>query len=95
MNFLLEYNFNEEEIKNFCTDIPPLLYEHIVNSYKLVSKNIEFLKDLGVLNYKEIFIKFYDLFLMDSSNFISIFNKYEHDDLVAKINANADIVEFL
>lgn len=95
MNFLLNYGFNEEEIKAFSMNVPPMLYEQILNSYPLVSQNIESLKEMGVLNYKEVFIKFYDMFLMDNSNFMNIFNKYEREDLVEKINANANIVEFL
>ncbi len=95
MNFLLDYGFTEEEIKEFSANIPPMLHEHILNYYKLVMENMEYLKSIGVENYKEIFIKFYDMFLMDNSNFINIFNKYEKEDLVEKINTNADIVEFL
>jgi hypothetical protein len=95
MKFLLDYDFTEEEIANFSENVPPVLLECILNSYKLVSTNIDFLKKLGVHNYKEIFTKFYDMFLMDYSNFASIFNKYDHDDLVLKIEQNADIVEFL
>lgn len=95
MKFLLDYGFTEDEIVAFSANIPPLLLEHILNSYKLVSKNIESLKDLGIDNVKEVFAKFYDMFLMDNSNFMNIFNGYERDDLVDKINNNVDIVEFL
>lgn len=95
MSFLLDYEFKEEEIKEFSKDVPPLLHEQILNSYKLVSQNIAFLKNLGVTNYKEVFIKFYDMFLMDNSNFMTIFNNYEREDLIDKISNNADIVEFL
>lgn len=95
MNFLLDYGFNDEEIKVFSQDIPPLLHEQLLNSYKLVSQNIEFLKSLGIENVKSVFVKFYDMFLMDNSNFMTIFNNYEREDLVEKINANPDIVEFL
>ena len=95
MSFLLDYDFNDEEIKVFSANIPPLLHEQMLNNYKLITKNIDSLKDLGVTNYKEVFIKFYDMFLLDNSNFMNIFNKYERDDLVGKINDNADIVEFL
>ena len=82
-------------INDFSANIPPLLQEQILNSYKLVSQNIEFLKNLGVSTYKEIFLKFYDMFLMDTSNFATIFNNYEREDLLEKINANMEIVEFL
>lgn len=95
MKFLLEYGFTEEEINAFSENIPPLLEEQIFNSYALVGKNIEVLKDLGVNDYKNIFIKYYDMFLMDYSNFVNIFNKYERDDLVEKINNNIEIIEFL
>lgn len=95
MKFLVEYGFTESEIEDFSLNVPAMLQEKITNSYKLVSQNIEFLINLGVNNYKEIFLKFYDMFLMDNSNFTTIFNNYEREDLIEKINANADIVEFL
>lgn len=95
MNFLEEYGFTTEEIKNLTENIPPLLLEHLINSYTLVSKNLDYLKDLGVTNYKEIIIKFYDMFLMDNSNFLNIFKQYEKEDLLEKINNNYEIVEFL
>ena len=95
MNFLLDYGFSDEEIRVFSADIPSVLHEYLLNYSKLVIENIEFLKEIGILNYKEIFIKFYDIFLMDKSNFMNLFNKYDRNDLVEKINDNADIVEFL
>lgn len=95
MKFLLEYGFTEEEIDAFSANVPPLLLEKILNSYQLISKNIDSLKKIGVQSYKNIFIKFYDMFLMDNSNFVNIFNKYDLSDLVEKIDANYEIVEFL
>ena len=95
MKFLLDYNFTEEEIENFKANIPPLLAEKITESYSLVAKNIDSLKSLGIQDYKNIFIKFYDMFLMDNSNFLAIFSKYDTADLVEKIDANYEIVEFL
>ena len=95
MSFLLDYGFSEEELKEFISNIPPLLLEHLLNYYKLVMQNLDYLKEIGVNNYKEAFIKFYDMFLIDKSNFMNIFNKYEREDLVGKINQNADIIEFL
>ena len=95
MKFLLKYNFTEEEIRTFSDDIPPLLLEHIFNSYQLVSKNMDTLKEMGIQNYKPIFLKYYDMFLMDNSNFIAIFNRYERADLVEKIEKNFEVIEFL
>ncbi len=95
MKFLLDYDFTNEEIENFSANVPAMLLEQIFNSYRLVCKNMDTLKEYGVTNIKEIFVKFYDMFLMDHSNFLNIFNKYEKEDLVAKINQNVDIFEFL
>ncbi len=95
MKYLLDYDFTNEEIENLSANIPSLLLECFLNSYRLVSKNIETLKEMGIDNYKTIFIKFYDMFLMDNSNFKAIFNKYDRDDLVEKIEKNPEIVEFL
>lgn len=95
MKFLLDYNFTEEEINRFSENVPPVLLEALFNSYRLVSHNLDSLKEMDVRNYKEIFIKFYDMFLMDNSNFMNVFNKYDREDLVEKLDRNADIVEFL
>lgn len=95
MKYLVEYGFTDEEINQFVVDVPPMLLEALMNSYKVVSKNIIALRDLGVTNYKDIFLKFYDMFLMDNSNFVNIFNKYDQEDLVEKLEKNMDIVEFL
>ncbi len=95
MKFLLEYGFNEEEIENFSANIPPMLMDKLSSSYLLVSKNILSIKEMGIQTYKSIFLKFYDMFLMDNSNFVNVFNKYDLSDLVEKIDANYEIVEFL
>lgn len=95
MKFLLEYGFTEEEIENFSANVPPLLLNKILDSYLLVAKNIDSVKQMGIQSYKSIFLKFYDMFLMDNSNFVNVFNKYDLNDLVEKIDANYEIVEFL
>lgn len=95
MKFLEKYNFNKEDIDSFVSNSPKKLVDAIKEHKKLVGTNIEFLKELGVKNYKEIFIKFYDMFLMDNSNFIEVFNKYDREDLIEKLEKNISIVEYL
>ncbi len=95
MKFLLEYGFSDLDIENFTANVPPLLLDKLTSSYLLVSKNIESMKQMGIQSYKNIFLKFYDMFLMDNSNFVNVFNKYDLSDLVEKIDANYEIVEFL
>lgn len=62
---------------------------------KLVETNLQFLKDLEINTYKEIFINYPDMFLMDASNFEKYFNRYEKEALQEKLNTNYKVVKFL
>lgn len=95
MKFLEKYNFNKEEIADFLNNSPKRLIDAIKDNKKLVCENIDYLKSLGVTNYQQIFLEYYDMFLMDHSNFVEIFSKYEPDDLIEKLNKNIRIVEYL
>lgn len=95
MKFLEKYNFNKEDIEKIVSNSPKKLVDSIKEHKKLVGTNIEFLQELGVKNYKEIFIQFYDMFLMDNSNFVEVFNKYDREDLIEKLEKNINIVEYL
>ncbi len=95
MKFLEKLDFSKDDIAEIEDNTPDKLLGIIKNQKKLVSENISYLKSLGVTNYQAIFIKYYDMFLMDNSNFKDIFTKYEKDDLIDKLNKNINIVEFL
>ncbi len=95
MKFLEKYDFNKEEIADFLNNSPKKLIDEIKKRKKLVSENIGYLKDLGVTNYQQIFLEYYDMFLMDHSNFVDIFSKYEPADLIEKLSKNIKIVEYL
>lgn len=95
MNFLEKLDFSKEEIAEIVENTPENYLTLLKAQKKLVSENISFLKELGIGNYQEIFIKYYDMFLIDNSNFKDIFSKYEPEDLIAKLSKNINIVEFL
>lgn len=95
MKFLEKYDFNKEEIADFLNNSPKKLIDAVKDNKKLVCENISYLKDLGITNYQAIFLEYYDMFLMDHSNFVSIFSKYEPKDLIDKLNKNIKIVEYL
>ncbi len=95
MKFLEKYGFNKEDIAEFLNNSPKKLIDAIKDNKKLVSANIGYLKDLGVTNYQEIFLAYYDMFLLDHSNFSSIFSKYEPEDLIEKLKKNIKIIEYL
>lgn len=95
MKFLEKYNFSKEQIADFLNNSPKKLIDAIKEHKKLVSQNIAYLKDLGVTNYQEIFLEYYDVFLNDHSNFVSIFSKYEPKDLIDKLTKNIRVIEYL
>lgn len=95
MEFLNKLEFTEDEINKLSNEIPMLIQENISKQNKLVSANISYLKNLGVLNYKEVFSKYYEIFLLDYSTFTDIFEKYEKEDLIKYLKNNVDILEFL
>ena len=95
MNYLEKLGISNEMIDELKDNTPEKLLDLLEHNKKLVSANINFLKELGIEKYPEILIRFPDMFLMDNSNFKGVFDKYEVTDLIEKINKNVGIVEFL
>lgn len=95
MKFLEKYGFNKEDIANLKDNSTSALIKEIEAHKKLVSKNLDYLNNLGVTNLKEIFTGYHDMFLMDNSNFENIFNKYDQKDLVDKLAKDVQIMEYL
>ena len=95
MKFLEEYGFTKEDIAKFLGNTPKAIVDAIKEHKKLVGENIKYLKELGITNYREIFLGFYDMFLLDNSNFVEIFSKYEPEDFIEKLKKIINIVEYL
>ena len=95
MKFLQKFGFTSEQLKYLNDNVASVLLDSIQENKKVVSTNINYLMGLGVKNLQDVFLEYYDLFLLDNSNFISIFNKYDRDDLVEKIAKNVAIIEYL
>lgn len=95
MRFLQKFDFTTDQLEYINQNASQVMIDSIKKCKKLVSTNIQYLMDLGVKNYREIFMEYYDLFLLDSSNFTGIFNKYDRDDLVDKLEKNIAIIEYL
>lgn len=94
MEFLNKY-FDNDTIMYLNDNVPKIILEELEKEQKLVSKNISFLKDLGVSNIDNIFKNYYDMFLMDPELFSEIFNKYDKEDLIEKLKKNLTIIEHL
>ena len=95
MKFLEDFNFRKEDIDEFINNTPKDIAEAIKDNKELVESNIDYLKGLGTNAYIEIFIDYPDMFFLDHSTFKEIFEKYETDSLIEKLNKNHKIVEYL
>lgn len=95
MNYLEKIGFTSDDITMIKNSTTTVIFNLLNEQKKVVSANILYLKKLGIKNYKEIFIKYSDLFLMDNSNFMEIFDKYDQEDLIEKLNNNIDIFAYL
>ena len=95
MNFLENCNITNKEIKELEENIPGMIKKSLLTNKELVEANLKYINDLGVTNLFNIFKEYYDMFLMDNSNFIEIFNKYEETDLIDKLQKNIAIIEYL
>ena len=95
MKFLEKYGFEKKDIEALKENSTSTVLKELEAHKKLVSKNLEYLNNLGVTNLSEIFINYHDMFLMDNSNFEAIFNQYEPESLVEKLAKDVRIMEYL
>ena len=95
MSFFEKFGFLEDQQKEYEDITPEEIKKMITKHNKLVETNLQFLKDLEINTYKEIFINYPDMFLMDASNFEKYFNRYEKEALQEKLNTNYKVVKFL
>ena len=76
-SFLLELGFSEEEAKQAELDLDIKISLCIIpNARELIAKNILFLKDLGIAEYKSLFFYFPTFFFLDSAYFQRTFFEY-------------------
>lgn len=95
MSYLSELGFEDSIIKLLKDTLPVSTIEILEKEKKIVIANISYLIDLGINNYQDAFVKFYNMFLLDEKSFDEIFNKYDKEDLIIKLEKNIAIMEYL
>lgn len=95
MTFLKDLGFNDESINEIEKNIPSLLKKEVIETKELATSNILFLQTLGITNVGEVISVYADLLLIDTVKFQDIFNKYDREDLIKKIEKNVAIIEHL
>ena len=95
MTYLLDYEFNQQEIAEFRAMNKMFLVDKLEEYQEITKKNIEALRNFGVSNYKEVFKRHAEIFLMDNEAFIKMLGKYDKEDLIDKFKINPDVIEIL
>lgn len=95
MSYLEKIGFTSENINSIKENTPEVIFKLLDEKKKMVNANILYLKEIGVTNFKEIFVKYPDLFITDHSNFVETFAKYDQADLVEKLKENIDVFVYL
>lgn len=95
MMYLKDLGFEEETINLLNANLPKQALEQLEENKEVVTNNINNLRELGITNYVDAFVKFYNMFLIDIKTFDDIFSKYDREDLIAKLEKNVAIMEYL
>jgi len=95
LRFLENLGFSTIEVEKLESQITFVMATTLEKHEKLIQANLNYLKEIQVKNVSEIFTEYYELFLLDNSNFVNIFNKYDPEDLIEKLVKNIAIVEYL
>ena len=95
MMYLKDLGFEEDVINSLLEELPSGAVEKITEHEETITANINYLKDLGISNYVDAFVRFYNMFLLEPSTFDEIFSKYDKEDLIVKLEKNVAIMEYL
>jgi hypothetical protein len=93
--YLKDLGFEEDVINSLLEELPSGAVEKLTEHEETITANINYLKDLGISNYVDAFVRFYNMFLLEPSTFDEIFSKYDKEDLIVKLEKNVAIMEYL
>ncbi len=95
MDYLREIEFSLDEINHLKGTLARNVIEKLKLFPRIVLINYQTLKDVGIKNYKEIFVNHTHMFFKNPDKFKAIFAKYDPDDLIRCLEKNGAIIEKL
>ncbi len=95
LSFLEDLGFDEAHMTEMMEIFPNTVKDTILENKETITENVNYLKDLGISNYQDAFVRFYNMFLIEPSSFDDIFSKYDREDLIIKLEKNVAIMEHL
>ena len=93
MNFLYKYGFNDDEIESLKETLSKDMYSDMAFLKTIVSANLDYLKDFGVTNYSQVFVKYPEIFMRDMESFKNVLGKFDKEDLIAKVLKNPAVIK--
>ena len=93
MDYLNNFGLDVNDINTIKENVSDDVFSDLTAFRKIVEKNIEFLKEFGVTNFKDVVIKYPDIFLRDAESFRNVFTKFDKDDLISKVEKNPAVIK--
>lgn len=93
MEYLYEFGLDNTDIQILCESIDDNTYSDLTLFKKLVIANIDYLKDFGITNYKQIIVKYPQIFLRDTDSFRNVLSKFDKQDLIEKVTSNPAVIK--
>lgn len=93
MDYLNNFGLDTNDINTIKENVSDDVFSDLTAFRKIVEKNIEFLKEFGVTNFKDVVIKYPDIFLRDAESFRNVFTKFDKDDLISKVEKNPAVIK--
>ena len=95
MKYLADLGLDASNIEEIEATIDSSIKECVIFFPNIVKSNFNYLKALGINNYKEIFMKHTHMFIYNPDKFKAIFEKYDRADLVRCLEKNGAVIEKL
>ncbi len=93
MQYLYNFGLDDTDIEEIKKNVTDEVYCDLSLFSKIVEGNIVYMRDFGVTNYRQVIVKYPEIFLRDLESFMNVFSKFDKDDLIAKVTKNPAVMK--
>ena len=93
MKYLYNFGLDDADIEEIKKNVTDDVFSDLSLFSKIVQNNIIYMRDFGVTNYRQIIVRYPEIFLRDLESFTNIFSKFDKDDLIAKVTKNPAVMK--
>ncbi len=88
LEYLYDFGLDSRDLDTIKENLDDKTFGELSLFEGIVKDNIKYMKDFGVANYSQVVLKYPEIFLRDLESFKNVFSKFDHDDLIAKVEKN-------